>query len=328
MYSIVNSMLPPSVPERIASPFGKVAKMGPSPDVSSNTYFRDQMSTPMPTGIRIKIDTPIVNNLNIPVFALKAEPFCPLLDTFVRNKDNGNTPQGGNFWNWDRLRTVIVPMSCQDLAFDDTEALPSGVTIEEYDDPNILTLLGFQIGLWKGSFKYLLRPQTNVTTQGYLAFSRAFDVNRPLLWGNPAAKRTPLEYPVNSQLARGLNAQSVYNPAETSDLILDVPFIEKVPFKSKWYDWIQIRNPGTNDIAKDVSSWYFIDILGQLASTQSSMYITLYTFVDPDFEIRSPMPLPLMWFTDELTNQLSGKVTKISSSPTINITGYDTYVQT
>lgn len=330
MYSIVNSMLPPVIPERISSPYGKVARVGPSPDASSNTYFRDQMSTPMPTGLRIKIDTPIVNTQNVPIIALKADPICPLLDTFVRNKDAGYSPEGGNFWIWDRMRSVIIPMACQDLAFDDAGPLPDGVTIEEYDDPNMVTLLNFHLGLWKGSFKYLLRPQTNVTTQGYIAFSRTFDTNRPLIWKNPAAFRTPLEYPVNSQLARALNSQSIYNPSETSDLILDVPFIEKVPFQSRWFQNLMMSNAGDdhNGIPKDVNSWYFLDILGQLASSQSSLYMTVYTFVDPDFEIRSPWPIGMRWLNDKLTNQLSGLVTKIAKTPTVNITGYDTYVQT
>lgn len=322
-------MLPPTVAEKLSSPFGKVGKMGPSPDATSNTYFRDQMSTPMPTGIRVKVDTPIVNNLNVPLLALKADPLCALLDTFVRNKDDNYTPTGGNFWWWDRLRSVIVPMSCQDLEFDDQGSMPDGITIEEYDDMNLFTLLNYHIGLWKGKFYYLLRPQTNVTTQGYLAFSRAFDVNRPLIWGNPTATKTPLEYPVNSQLARALNSQSVYNPSDTSDLILEVPFIEKTAFKSRWWDNIQIENASDTNpaIPKDTSSWYFIDILGQLASTQSSMYMTIYTYADPEFEIRSPVPLAQRWFLDKMTNQLSGLVTKISKSPTITVTGFDTYTQ-
>lgn len=322
-------MLPPVFPERISSPYGKVARMGPSPDATSNTYFRDQMSTPMPTGIRVKIDTPIVNAFNVPLLALKADPMCVLLDTFVRNKDFGVNPSAGNFWIWDRLRTVIVPMACADLAFDDSGQLPTGVAIQEYDDPNMLTLLNMHVGMWKGSFKYLLRPQTNVTTQGYIAFSRAFDVNRPLVWGNASATRTPLEYPVNSQIARGLNSQSVYNPSETSDLILEVPFIEKVPFQSRWYQnkLMADVDAAAKFLPKDTSSWYFLDILGQLASSQSSLYINIYTFADPEFEIRSPSPISSRWLYDKMTNSQSGKVTTISKTPTINITGYNTYTQ-
>lgn len=322
-------MLPPTVPERSSSPYGKVARVGPSPDATSNTYFRDQMATPMPTGLRVRINTPVVDDRNIPLLALKADPICPTLDTFVRNKLSGYTPIGGNFWTWDRMRSVVVPMACQDLAFDDTALLPSTVAIEEYDDPNVLTILMFYCGLWKGSFKYLLRPQTNVTTQGYLAFTRVFDVNRPLIFGSPSRTKTPLEYPVNSHYARGANSQSVYNPSEPSDLIIDVPFIEKVPFQSRWYQkhMIEIADVADNTVPKDTSSWYFVDILGQLASSQSNTYMNIYTFIDPDFEIRSPFPLPRRWLFEKMTNQLDGRPNILSNTPSILITGYDTFTE-
>jgi hypothetical protein len=279
-----------------------------------------------PTGVLLKLNLPLENADNSPFFALKASPFWIPLNYFINHKDIYPTAlTGGRFRYWDDMRSWCVPMSHTNLIYDDQFRIPSAIEIIEQDDMPDITMHALNHVGWTGSIQYMLKIVTNTTTQGKIAISRLYNVYRPPYFGDPTRNKTPLVFDQNSQSARRKNAYVVEDLAKTSDLEINLPYVDKLPWKSQAF----LTNQA-NNIAKTTQhdSWAMFDILGTLdvSAGSKSALIEIWIKAGPDFQLLYPQPYASFINDYRFSFISDGRPNVFGTSPTVLVTGVDTYV--
>ena len=256
-----------------------------------------------PVGIHITLNLPIVSSYNDALFAIKVSPLHMPLSNFMMMTYVHNRVAA-----WHELRSWAVPVPPDIQHYDESKDIGGGITITEKDDPCLLTILAYHSRAWTGGLRYKLRQVSNMTSQGVLSFSRAYDVQTIKCYGNWFKYRTPLPIESGTTRDRRDNAFSTLDMARESEIILDCPYQSVYP----WVDTSSHINDATlygingavnrERVTSDLlHSWIIVDPISALETSAAAHQVTFELQIQADpatFQLGMSAPISRN-FTDK-----------------------------
>lgn len=236
------------------------------------------------TGTILRLNLPIENSNNIPIFGLKVTPDWVKMKWLM--KDTAVTRRVARFC---QRKGWTIPMDPTGTVTN----IGAAISVIESDDmPDIAFWNQAALG-WNGGINYQLRCISNVTTQGKIVFSRQYDVFQPALNYDPTINRTYLPNIRTSQQWRRKNAFMVGDLSRTNDFEIECPYISKYNF---------VSNIDTNMSAytgrPTEHSYIWMDISGILSASAGAQECLFEIWIQaaPDFQYIYPtVPRPEMY---------------------------------
>lgn len=292
-----------------------------------------------PTGQLVRLDLPITNADNTPLFAVRSSPFWIPLNFFIKSWDSAKPKPtcGGPFFTWDRLRSLIQPVSVSNMKYSDQWKMSTGISFLENDDMPDISLHSLHAIAWTGTIEYMFKIISNTTTQGKICVSRIYQAARPRVFYDPTSYKSPLFYAMNTQAQRRKNAFITEDLARTTDLHVSMPWRDQFPYrcipeelalategdvkpneldpKSKQYI------PKSSVTLPD--SWLIFDVLGILdkSAGASSVTIEIWIKAGEDFQLVGSQPFAPRLFSEKTQVGKDGRATIMNvTKPTVHIT--------
>jgi len=286
------------------------------------------------TGQLIRIDLPMENYDNSPLFAIKVSPLWIPLNYFIKlhlARGAGNH-YCGCFYTWDRLRSLICPMGTGNLRFSDQFNMPSNLTFIENDTMPDISLHALHSMYWTGSIEYMFKVISNVTTQGKISFSRLYNISRPRVFKSPTRTKTPLIFAQNSQTKRRKNGFLTVDLSRTEDIDLGCLYRRETGFNNI-VTQLNLATMGTGGVPQanlpsDNDSYIIADIIGALdrSAGSGSTTIEIWIKAGPDFVLYNESPLSHRHVENVFDMGMDGRPNKIGFSTTnIDILGPDSF---
>lgn len=225
------------------------------------------------TGCIVKLNLPIENENNSPLFGIKVTPDW-INAKFMMDRD---LPDNRRVTRYCERKGWTVPLSYAEAGLN---SIGSSISIIESDDqPDIAIWNQHALG-WTGGLNFQLRCISNVTTQGKLVFSRQYDVNKPAMTYDPTKNRTFFPTIRQSQQWRRKNAFMIGDLSRSTDFEIQCPWISKYNF---------INNCDTQGAAytgyATEHSYIWVDIAGVLSASAgaSECLFEIWIQAQPDF---------------------------------------------
>lgn len=252
------------------------------------------------TGVVIRLNLPITNADNTPLFMIKISPYFPSLNEMAQKLTRNATDTRNAYFSrpmkfYNMMRSVIVPMLYEDVVFGDRTEIGSGISIIECDDPPLISFLARHSLGWTGALSYKLKMISNVTSQGRIAISRVYDLPTIPHYGDFFKIRTPVALSGGTTRYRRDNAFMFIDLSRDDDLEIECPYVDSLPWKSIVYEELSalsnpnngIDEPGTIDVR---NSYLVADVVGTLAqsTTSSTIEFELQIKAGEDFELFEP----------------------------------------
>lgn len=253
-------------------------------------------------GFGIQLTLPIENLHNLPFCALRVSPLWPSIYASIRRhmslQKGYHAP--GCMHILQQLMGFIWPGDNQSRSYLDTTRIPENVTYIEHDDPPDISMYAHHSMAWTGGLSFQFKVLSNVTTQGHIAISRGYNVERSPIF-QPSNYRTQVSAPLTSQNARWKNGVTTLNMSHPDDVYVDCPYVEDVPqkFLSQFLNRVcSADGEGSVQqqyVARDSYLWF--DLLGILDKSASAGTITIFPFIKAmdDFQFMGMQPISRGW---------------------------------
>lgn len=268
------------------------------------------------TGVIVRLNLPISNEDNTPVFGLKVTPSWLPAGFYMR--DPTGTRRIGRYLE---NKPWVIPCASSTT----TTSIGTTISVIETDSPPDIALLNRCCLGWSGGINYQLRCISNVTTQGKLVFSRQYDINKPAYNYNPTLYRTYMPSLEPSQQVRRKNAFMVGDLSRCNDFELQCPWRSRYSY---------ISNVDTDMAAYTGDSvdhsYIWVDVAGLLSASAGASSCTFEVWIQaaPDFQFIYPMMYPSA-FSNRETFSLNTIVQwKYGADTNVTYTNIDNMVYT
>jgi hypothetical protein len=245
-----------------------------------------------PTGWKVVVNLPFVPNPSRALFLIRCTPFSPPLQPQSRE-------------DWIAIRNNLSPILFDPLhtGFNDTAnsyaEIPAGISITQYQEPNLLSLMTAAHRYWSGTINYHIRVVGDFIMNGYIYATK----HRQLMI--PTGRYNEYQYtPYIPKLDVSTNS-AMQNSYIRSDLSMFRHMEITVPYeraiKTDMFEWSVNRVLAA--VQSDLPAEYFTnealdDFIGIYAEspltssgTGKQIEFIIETSAGPDFDLKQPLPL-------------------------------------
>lgn len=251
------------------------------------------------TGQAIRLELPFASQDNYPLLAIRHTPLWISLNKMFHLRTLSTaTIANGYFGMYSLLMPLLSPVGIKDRSFTDYKLMPEGLSIIEYDDEPLLTLMALHHLAYTGGIEIMVQLVGNSTTQGRFAFSNKRNVQQARIFTNFMRERTVLNMPMTSKRNRLDNAFSYLNPQQSTSCVLqndrfDMKTwinIPKLIENAAGYGTFYSTDPMAGSYAQH-EMFTFIDIEGSLGATAGLQQIEMRFWIRamPNFQFSGPL---------------------------------------
>lgn len=255
--------------------------------------MRKIISNFCPTGWKVVVDLPYVPSISRALFLIRCTPFSPPL-----------LPPTGN---WIQQRNNLCPVifdplvPAEGFADDNTYTygpIPEGISITQYQEPNLFSLMTAAHRYWSGTINYHIRVIGDFIMTGYVAATK---VRQPIVPVGIYNDYADTPYVQRRDLSNNSSFQNSYMRTDLSmfrHMDITCPYERQI--KTDMWVWSQKANFSkdlpyeTEHINVDAFDDYIaIYAESPLASSSTGKQVEfiIETAAGPDFELTQPLPL-------------------------------------
>lgn len=265
------------------------------PNLSSRDALsiRKLISQFMPTGWKVRVNLPFIPSTQNALFGLKHTPFSPPLAPFDTT-------------SWIAIKNAFRPVVFDPLALPTAinnlggcGEIPSGISIVQYQEPNLLSLMAAAHRFHMGSINFHIRVVCNFTTNGSIKATKTR--NLPMSFGKyNQYKVCPIIQKRDFSMQQSLqNGYTRSDPSMFRHLTITSPWERQVPVdmvvdcQAKLDATRQVDIDPNNVVLpqNDDFIWVFADSPLTTLAEGGQIEFIIENCAGPDFELFTPFPL-------------------------------------
>lgn len=260
----------------------------PNLDSRDALSIRSLISKMMPTGFKVVVDLNFIPDLNHCLFFINHTPFYPPLAPLYKS-------------NWLAIKNAFRPVwfdpSASSIISNGAGAIPAGISIVQYQEPNLLSLVSANHRFWMGSINYHIRVVCNFITTGYIVFTKLRNVPRSYGQYNQYAVAPVVQKRDTNILAGQQNSYGRTDLSMFRHMEITCPHERQVPVDMDTYLFERMKatmGKDTDNVTfsqnDDVMAFYADSPLTSLGSGGQIEFI-IENCAGPDFQLYTPFPL-------------------------------------
>jgi hypothetical protein len=242
-----------------------------------------------PTPVSLRLTLPVETRWNLPLIMFEVTPFWIPLNYFMATEYNYSNRRVLAYLNAKPWHFPLDSHAASLLAANnEIRNVPTGVNVIEKDNMPDLSWLAMCHAGWSGRLDFMYRIVSNVTTQGKIAFSRMFNVERPPVYFDANQLRTPFKTAFSSSSSRKKNSFMILDLSRTTDLQVQCPYMDIVPFR-RTADRIGAGNRAGRTLNASYIVLDIVDVLDASAGSNEFL-VDIWIKAGPDFQFHYPLP--------------------------------------